>query len=225
MAYKHTPELNAWSHMKNRCYNPNDKKYPIYGGRGIIVCDHWKNSFSNFLADMGERPSSKYSLDRVNVHGNYEPQNCRWATSKEQARNKTNNRIIEYNGVSKVYAQWIEDLGIDEKRLSRYLKKHSFDDFMKTYEVDGLIDKRKLRSKYYKPVRYFLGKTGVLNPKSKPVKQIDVQTGEVIATYAALAEATRLTGATSIFYAVNHPTRTAKGFRWEYVNDNDKKAI
>jgi hypothetical protein len=77
--------------MRGRCLNPNNAKYPIYGGRGISICKRW-DSYENFLTDMGERPSAKHSLDRINTDGNYEPSNCRWATSKEQARNR---RIVK----------------------------------------------------------------------------------------------------------------------------------
>lgn len=74
--------------MKMRCYNPENPKYPNYGGRGINVCDRWLNSFENFLEDMGEKPSEEYSIDRINNDGNYEPGNFRWATPVEQANNQ-----------------------------------------------------------------------------------------------------------------------------------------
>jgi|688.fasta_scaffold368304_2 hypothetical protein len=87
-----TIEYNSWKAMKRRCYDINHKSYNHYGGRGIIVCDRWLeldgNGCSNFILDMGLRPSSKYSLDRIDVNGNYEPSNCRWATPKQQANNK-----------------------------------------------------------------------------------------------------------------------------------------
>lgn len=85
-----SPERRAWDSMWTRCRNPRCKKFHAYGGRGIKVCDRWKE-FPAFLADMGHRPSSKHSLDRINVNGNYEPGNCRWATVSQQAYNRRDN--------------------------------------------------------------------------------------------------------------------------------------
>jgi len=85
-----TVEYKAWKRMKNRCYNKNDNRYHDWGGRGIRVCDRWINSFTNFLSDVGLRPSDKHSLDRIDNNGNYEPNNCKWSTGSEQSRNRRN---------------------------------------------------------------------------------------------------------------------------------------
>lgn len=83
-------EEKAWRTMLWRCYNSNHKKYKDYGGRGIRVCRRWRNSFENFLSDMGKAPSLRHSLDRKKVNGNYTPSNCKWSTPIEQGRNKRN---------------------------------------------------------------------------------------------------------------------------------------
>lgn len=83
-----TPEFMVWKSMLGRCSNPNCKDWKNYGGRGIFVCDRWRAGFQNFLDDMGRRPSNEFSIDRVDVNGNYEPGNCRWATAKEQVDNR-----------------------------------------------------------------------------------------------------------------------------------------
>ncbi|MCK5608150.1 hypothetical protein KAR91_40085, partial [Candidatus Pacearchaeota archaeon] len=89
-----TIEYTSWKKMKSRCYNPKHKHFNHYGGRGITVCGRWMESFENFFKDMGPRPSKKYSLDRINNNGNYEPSNCRWATLSEQHRNTRRNKYI-----------------------------------------------------------------------------------------------------------------------------------
>ena len=83
-----TKTYKCWVNMKNRCLNPNVKGYEYYGGRGITVCDRWKNSFENFLVDMGEPPSPELSIDRIDNDGNYEPGNCKWSTKYEQVHNR-----------------------------------------------------------------------------------------------------------------------------------------
>lgn len=83
-----TPEYEAWSGMSKRCYNVKTKAYSYYGGRGITVCDRWRNSFEDFLADVGRKPTPAHTLDRINSDGNYEPGNVRWATRRVQRINQ-----------------------------------------------------------------------------------------------------------------------------------------
>lgn len=94
---KKTKIYRSWRSMLGRCFNPNVKRYSIYGARGITVCERWK-TFINFYNDMGMPPSDKHSLDRIDNNGDYEPGNCRWATFYEQANNKNNNVFIDVNG-------------------------------------------------------------------------------------------------------------------------------
>ena len=119
---KHLPEYQIWKQMRYRCSNPRTRNYHNYGGRGIKVCGRW-SVFKNFWEDMGPRPATHYSLDRIDNDGNYEPDNCRWATPKQQGRNARYNRILTHNGRSMCLADWSEATGIRHsiirKRLTR----------------------------------------------------------------------------------------------------------
>lgn len=107
-----TSTHNIWDSMIQRCTNPNRKDYWRYGGAGITVCQRWRESFSNFLADMGERPAG-LTLDRwPNAGGNYEPGNCRWATPAEQVRNSTAARMVTINGRTQCVKDWADELGM-----------------------------------------------------------------------------------------------------------------
>lgn len=102
----------SWIAMKWRCCNPNSTAYARYGGRGITVCDRWINSFENFLADMGPRPSQKHSIDRIDVDGHYEADNCRWATTKQQSENTSRSVRVEFHGVSMILSDAIRLSGL-----------------------------------------------------------------------------------------------------------------
>lgn len=99
-----------WQGMRRRCFSVNTSDYPNYGGRGITACPRW-NDFKNFLADMGYPPTDGHTLDRVDVNGNYEPSNCRWATRVEQARNKRNTKRFFHDGQNLTSAEWGEKRG------------------------------------------------------------------------------------------------------------------
>lgn len=113
--------------MKQRCTNPNATGYDRYGGRGISLCERWRD-YTTFLADMGERPSNRYTIERSNNDGDYEPGNCRWATRKEQGQNRASSRLIRYNNEVRTVIQWCEHLKLDEELVRSRLKlKWPFD--------------------------------------------------------------------------------------------------
>lgn len=110
-----TSEYRIWIEMRQRCTNPKSNRYYSHGGRGIKVCKRWEK-FETFLNDMGARPKGT-QLDRRNNDGDYKPSNCRWATRKEQARNKRNNRLVTVKGETKPLAQWCEELNLPYSRI------------------------------------------------------------------------------------------------------------
>lgn len=115
-----TQTYKVWIQMVRRCHGSNAPT--IYQGRGITVCDQWKNSFETFLADMGERPSLAHSIGRINNDGNYEPTNCRWETAVQQANNRRNNHPITWNGETNTISQWERKLGVSPKFLRERLR-------------------------------------------------------------------------------------------------------
>lgn len=103
-------EYHSWKSMKGRCINKNDPAYRRYGGRGISVCDRWVNSFENFVHDMGSRPKQR-TLDRINNEGDYSPENCRWASRKQQNDNRRGTTLIEHGGAVRSCSDWSRRLG------------------------------------------------------------------------------------------------------------------
>lgn len=120
----HPKEYNSWLAMRRRCYDEGDQSYKRYGGRGVTVCQRWRESFAAFLEDVGPAPSSRHTIDRhPNTRGNYEPGNVRWATKSEQARTTSNARILEHDGVSASIAEWAERTGISAVTIATRLNQ------------------------------------------------------------------------------------------------------
>lgn len=111
---------NTWTQIKQRCTNKNNERYEDYGGRGIKVCDKWMNSFDAFREwSLKNGYKDNLSIDRIDVNGDYEPDNCKWSTDVDQQRNKRNNRLVTINGETKTLAEWAEISGIPYKTLQR----------------------------------------------------------------------------------------------------------
>jgi len=119
---KKSKTFQVWMGMVNRCHSPQQEAYPHYGGRGITVCDAWRENFSTFLADMGEQPPG-YSIERNDVNGNYEPGNCRWATTIEQRNNTRSNVMISVADDLMTMAEFARRHGFDYKRTSHRIRR------------------------------------------------------------------------------------------------------
>lgn len=116
-----------WSHIKQRCYDKNFTYYNLYGGRGIKMCDEWFDDFLNFYNDVGNPPSNKHTIDRINNDGNYEPSNIRWATMKEQGNNRRNNVRLKYDGKEMTLSQWAKYRNINVQTLYARLHKYGWE--------------------------------------------------------------------------------------------------
>lgn len=126
---QHHPLWHTYQHIIGRCYRETDRAYPGYGARGIRVCERWLNGDGEktgvecFVADMGERPSRHHSIDRIDNDGDYEPGNCRWATRKEQARNRRSNRRVPLNGRMVALSEYCERKGLDFQMVNGRIGK------------------------------------------------------------------------------------------------------
>jgi hypothetical protein len=115
-----SPEYLIWQSMVGRCNSSTHSAFKDYGAKGITVCDRWrgKDGFQNFLADMGRRPTPKYTIDRFpNGGGNYEPDNCRWATRTEQNNNRRSSRLLTFLGRTQTTTQWAKEFGLKRDAL------------------------------------------------------------------------------------------------------------
>jgi hypothetical protein len=123
----HTREHKAWLAARARCYGRSNSGFANYGGRGITMCDRWRDDFAMFLADMGQCPPD-HSLDRIDCDGPYAPENCRWATRAQQNRNKRNNIRLTLNGRTMCLIEWAEALNISRVELVRRLRDLPLED-------------------------------------------------------------------------------------------------
>jgi hypothetical protein len=137
-------EYRCWQAMLSRCLNPKNIGFHNYGGAGVRVCDRWRHSFENFLADMGEAPFAGASIDRKDNKGNYDPGNCRWATRQQQNNNKTSNRMIDIEGKTQSLAEWSRELGVNPYSVSTRIQRgwDDVDALLKPFNVPN----RKMRT-------------------------------------------------------------------------------
>lgn len=117
-----TKEFKIWQGIISRCTLPSATGYKNYGARGITVCERWLHSYENFIQDMGPRPSPEHSVERVDNNGDYTPENCRWATQKEQVYNSRKAVLLTVNGVTAVQSDWARAAGIRQSVLGRRLR-------------------------------------------------------------------------------------------------------
>lgn len=129
-------EYNTWSSMIQRCTNPKHKHFCRYGARGICVCERWRKSYALFLADMGKKPSPRHSIDRIDPNVGYTPANCRWATFKAQQNNRTNNRIVVFNGERLTCTELAERVHVPQRTMFNWLNGAD------TNDMTALIDQK-----------------------------------------------------------------------------------
>lgn len=135
-----TKEYSTWASMLERCYNSNTKSYKYYGAEGIIVCERWRHSFQNFFDDMGTKPSLTHTIDRIDSKGNYEPDNCRWATRKQQNDNTRRNKWMKYLGMNMVISDWARFFGVSQSTMWKNAQKKTIEEIYNFYKQKGKIN-------------------------------------------------------------------------------------
>lgn len=121
---RHSRLYSIWTNMRNRCYLESSTEYKRYGARGIRVCDEWRDNFQTFYDwAMANGYQDNLTLDRIENNGNYEPSNCRWATSKEQGRNTRRTRYLTHNGKTQCIADWAEETGLSQSLIRQRIEK------------------------------------------------------------------------------------------------------
>lgn len=175
---RRTPEFQIWEGIKARCYNPGHEHYAEYGGRGIKVL--W-TSFEEFHAAMGDKPSPLHTVDRKDSDGHYCTENCRWATRKEQSRNKRNTRWVEWQGRRQCLADWAEELGLSYAALALrlYKSKWTVEQAFTTPMKDG-VGEGNIRSKLNcEDVRLIRENLGAGIPKAQIARQFGVSAAAI----------------------------------------------
>jgi hypothetical protein len=204
----HTRIYRTWCNMKGRCYRKTAKRYDLYGGRGIKVCDEWKNSFIAFYKWSIENGYQEdLTIDRIDVNGNYEPNNCRWISNFEQQSNRTDNRFIKYKGKTKTLSEWSRIYNLNLKTLQKRINKG--------WDLERAFNTRPLdRDSEYRKGKY--------DKRSKPIAQYD-KDGNIIKIWSSLGEIKREKGYStcSIMNICKHkPTYNyAYNYKWEYYNE------
>lgn len=121
--HRYSLTYKVWQGIVSRCTVPSDGRFPQYGAAGIGICDRWRENFATFLADVGERPSRRHSLDRIDNTKGYEPGNVRWATRAEQARNRKSNRFVEFRGERLCITDLAQRFGLSSATLAGRLNR------------------------------------------------------------------------------------------------------
>jgi len=190
-----TKIYQVYRDMKARCYNPNCKPYKNYGGRGIKICNEWKNNFKIFYDwAINNGYQDNLTIDRIDVNGNYEPSNCRWVNKYIQSRNRRTNRYITYNNETHCITDWAEIYGI-RKDIIKYRLEHN-------WSIEKTLTT---------PVA-----------KKKTHKVICVETNKI---YKSTVDASKKTNirVTTISNCCSHRCKTAGGYHWEYIKENKNK--
>ena len=142
--YKDTSEYSAWNNMKDRCYNKNHQHYDKYGGRGINVCNEWKNSFEEFIKDIGNKPSKEYTLERIDNNKGYYPENCKWETKSKQAYNR---RKPKNNSSGTVGVYYHKDSNKWQASINHNKTKYNLGYF--TEKEEAIKARKEAELKYY----------------------------------------------------------------------------
>lgn len=213
-----TRMYHIWKSIKRRCCNPNNPSYSYYGGRGISICDEWKNNFESFYNwSVQNGYSCSLTIDRIDVNGNYEPGNCRWVTIAEQSINKTNTVYIELNGVSKPMKDWCNIYNVPyylvQQRYKKIVKNNIICD-----DLSILFSSKRL---YIKENRKPSTRKIYSDYRERPIIQYD--TNKIfIKEWSGIKEIkqTGLFNKNAVLNCCYGLAKTHKDFIWRYKNDN-----